>query len=100
MAAWQTKYILKRALRDLLPEAVLTRRKQGFGAPIGLWLRGPLRWALEERLAPERIRVLVLSILRTRLMKEHLSGVRDNRKGLSNITGQTLSGAASSVGLW
>jgi len=38
-----TKHILKRALRDVLPPAVLSRRKKGFGAPIDAWLRGPLR---------------------------------------------------------
>src|SRR2546427_5687020 len=31
LVGWQTKYILKRALRDLLPKAILLRRKQGFG---------------------------------------------------------------------
>jgi hypothetical protein len=55
LAGWQTKYILKRALRGLLPEAILARRKQGFGVPIGQWLRGPLRHTLEERLAPARV---------------------------------------------
>jgi asparagine synthase (glutamine-hydrolysing) len=84
LVGWQTKYILKRALRDLLPEAILTRRKQGFGAPIGLWLRGPLRWALEERLAPERVSRLGLFNPETtaRLVTEHLNGVRDHRKVL------------------
>src|SRR5206468_12984832 len=38
LAGWQTKYILKRALRALLPKAILARRKRGFGVPIGLWL--------------------------------------------------------------
>jgi len=35
------KYILRRAVRDLLPEAVLNRPKQGFGTPMDSWLRGP-----------------------------------------------------------
>jgi asparagine synthase (glutamine-hydrolysing) len=84
LVGWQTKYILKRALRDLLPKAILTRRKQGFGAPIGLWLRSPLRWALEERLAPERVARLGLfnPETTTRLVTEHLNGVRDHRKVL------------------
>src|SRR5467141_5014560 len=60
VAGWQTKYILKCALRGLLPREILTRRKQGFGVPIGPWLRGPLQGVLEERLAPERVRRLGL----------------------------------------
>ncbi len=84
LAGWQTKYILKRALRDLLPKAILARRKQGFGVPIGLWLRGPLRCALQERLAPARVDRLGLfnPEATTRLMTEHLDGVRDHTKVL------------------
>src|SRR5262249_37462347 len=48
----RTKAILKRALRGLVPDVVLDRRKQGFGVPLGPWLRGPLRRTLEERLEP------------------------------------------------
>lgn len=33
------KIVLREATRALLPEAVLTRPKQGFGAPVGDWLR-------------------------------------------------------------
>src|SRR5881409_291673 len=84
LAGWRTKYILKRALRDLLPEAILARRKQGFGVPIGQWLRGPLRCALQERLAPARVDRLGLfnPEATTRLMTEHLDGVQDHTKVL------------------
>ncbi|HET9904304.1 MAG TPA: asparagine synthase (glutamine-hydrolyzing) [Xanthobacteraceae bacterium] len=33
------KYLLRRALRGLLPEAVLQRPKKGFGIPLAKWLR-------------------------------------------------------------
>ena len=84
LAGWQTKYILKRALRGLLPEAILARRKQGFGVPIGQWLRGPLRHTLEERLAPARVARLGLfnPATTTRLMTEHVEGLRDHWKVL------------------
>jgi len=82
LMGWQTKYILRRALHDLLPPTVLTRRKQGFGAPFGLWMRGPLRRALEDRLAPERVAHIGLfdPNATQRLVGEHLGGVRDHRK--------------------
>jgi asparagine synthase (glutamine-hydrolysing) len=35
----QTKYILKKALGPVLPDEVLHRKKQGFGVPIGGWIR-------------------------------------------------------------
>jgi asparagine synthase (glutamine-hydrolysing) len=37
-----TKRILKRAMRGLVPEAVLRRPKQGFGVPLSYWFRGKL----------------------------------------------------------
>jgi asparagine synthase (glutamine-hydrolysing) len=81
---WTTKAILKRALRPLLPGSIVGRRKQGFGVPIGPWLRGPLRSTLEERLAPERVaRVGLFDPTATdRLVAEHLGGRHDHRKVL------------------
>jgi len=36
------KYILKRALRGIVPDDILSRPKTGFMVPYGSWLRGPL----------------------------------------------------------
>ena len=36
--AGQTKSLLKRAVADLLPNDLLHRRKQGFPAPVALWV--------------------------------------------------------------
>ena len=82
LRGWQTKYILKRALRGRLPAAILARRKQGFGVPVGAWLRGPLRRALEERLAPDRLSRLGLfdPATTSRLVVEHVEGRNDHRK--------------------
>jgi asparagine synthase (glutamine-hydrolysing) len=38
-----TKYLLRRLLQRRLPQSILERPKQGFAAPIGKWLTGPLR---------------------------------------------------------
>lgn len=46
----QKKVLLRAAYRDLLPQSVLERSKQGFGAPIREWLAGPLREAARELL--------------------------------------------------
>jgi len=37
----QTKYILKKALENILPHEVLYRPKKGFGIPVGKWLKQP-----------------------------------------------------------
>ena len=43
-----TKYILRRAMRDRLPKAILTRKKMGFPVPVGAWLRGKFGYILDE----------------------------------------------------
>ena len=48
------KYLLRRAVADLLPESVLTRRKMGFGVPISAWFRGELRGLLRDTLLSQR----------------------------------------------
>jgi asparagine synthase (glutamine-hydrolysing) len=35
-----TKWILREAVKDLLPRSILTRPKMGFPVPFGAWLRG------------------------------------------------------------
>jgi len=43
-----TKYILREAMRDVLPPEILTRGKMGFPVPVGAWLRGPYRGIVDE----------------------------------------------------
>lgn len=35
----EKRYLFKRATRNLLPKAILQKKKHGFGLPIGLWLK-------------------------------------------------------------
>ena len=44
----QKKWLLRRALRGTVPDAILDAPKQGFGVPYGDWLRGPLKPLLQE----------------------------------------------------
>jgi len=37
-----TKYVLKRAMRGILPESIIDRPKRGFAVPLGYWFRGKL----------------------------------------------------------
>ena len=44
------KYILKEALRGILPDEILFRPKMGFGVPIDAWFRGELKGFAEDKL--------------------------------------------------
>jgi asparagine synthase (glutamine-hydrolysing) len=44
------KYLLKQAVRDLLPQAILERPKSGMLVPVHGWFRGPLLPLARERL--------------------------------------------------
>lgn len=50
------KYILKEAVKDMLPASILARPKKGFGIPVAEWLRGKLNPLLRDMLASERLR--------------------------------------------
>jgi len=50
------KWILRRALRERLPETTLTRKKMGFGVPIEVWFRGGFSKLLEDVLLDKRSR--------------------------------------------
>jgi asparagine synthase (glutamine-hydrolysing) len=78
----RTKYILKRAIKDLLPPFVARRGKKGFGVPVAEWLKGKLQPLARDLLSPERVRragVFNPEYV-TRLLDEHERGVANHRK--------------------
>jgi asparagine synthase (glutamine-hydrolysing) len=76
------KYILKRAMRGILPEAVIRRPKKGFGMPVAKWVNGELRPLVRDTFAPERLRRrgLFNPAYVQQLLDEHESGAADHRK--------------------
>lgn len=81
------KYLLKKLMRDRLPEQVVDRPKKGFGIPVSLWLRNELKDTMERYLSEERIKSqgLFNYLYIDKLKKEHLSGKRNHRKLLWNL---------------
>jgi len=53
---FETKSILKKALRGRVPEAVLHRPKTGFGVPLRKWIRFDLREMVEDLLSEKSVR--------------------------------------------
>jgi len=80
----RSKFLLKRALRGLLPDSILNRPKKGFGIPVADWFRGPLKEQMLSVLGPERIarKGFFDGAAVAALVGDHLAGRRDNRKQL------------------
>ena len=51
----KSKYLLKEAVRGLVPDDVIRRRKAGFGAPIRSWLRHDLREMVDDLLGEQGV---------------------------------------------
>jgi asparagine synthase (glutamine-hydrolysing) len=50
------KYLLKKVVDPWLPNEILQRRKRGFGAPIGAWLRRDLETLVLDTLSEEQVK--------------------------------------------
>jgi asparagine synthase (glutamine-hydrolysing) len=79
-----SKYLLKQAMKNYLPEEIIQRKKKGFGVPIAKWVKGPLKKLFEDLLSADRIRRegFLNSEYVTNLLQDHLHNRRDNRKQL------------------
>jgi asparagine synthase (glutamine-hydrolysing) len=51
----ERKSVLKRAVGDLLPDAVMKGRKMGFSVPLTVWFRGKLRPLVDELLGAKSL---------------------------------------------
>jgi asparagine synthase (glutamine-hydrolysing) len=72
----QRKYVLKQAMRGMLPAGILDRRKEGFSIPMKTWLRHELKPLMMRLLSPDRLRTrgLVEPAEVKRLMEQHWAG--------------------------
>ncbi len=50
------KYLMKKALADVLPEGILNRAKRGFGAPVGAWMKRQLAPVMKTLLSERSVR--------------------------------------------
>ncbi|MBD9356719.1 asparagine synthase (glutamine-hydrolyzing) [Methylomonas sp. EbA] len=71
-----SKYLLKKAMKGILPDDLLARPKKGFGIPLTNWLK---TWPITTSDQSNFNRQFVL-----KMNKQHSSGSRDNRLFLWN----------------
>jgi asparagine synthase (glutamine-hydrolysing) len=81
----QGKYIFKKALSALLPNDVLTRRKQGFAVPLASWFRGELKELSGDLLLSQDPLGVLHAPTVASLWKQHQSGLSDHSTKLWTI---------------
>lgn len=74
------KQILLRAIGDRLPPELINRPKQGFGVPLAIWFRGPLRDFVHDHLLGGICcsRGIISRKFLEHLLQEHDTGRRNN----------------------
>jgi asparagine synthase (glutamine-hydrolysing) len=82
-----TKVLLREYAATKFPASIAKRPKKGFGVPLGHWLRRELCPLLERELSRERLQRdgIFQPDAVHRLLQQHWSGERDNRKQLFNL---------------
>jgi asparagine synthase (glutamine-hydrolysing) len=74
------KYMTRRLAERYLPHKLIYRPKKGFGFPLALWFRGPLKGVMQR--AIDSSRMVEAGYFRRhemqRLLDEHCSGVEDH----------------------
>ena len=82
-----TKWLLRQAVRGILPREILTRRKMGFPVPFGLWMRGPqaqlARDVLLDRRSRERGVIDPPAI--ERLLQAHVAGTTEGADAIWSL---------------
>ncbi len=84
----ETKHVLKQALRGIVPDNIMHRPKQGFGAPLSEWLRhdemlAPLRRVLDE--SPFKAEHVINGDYVEELFKAHRAGKADHSFRIWNL---------------
>jgi asparagine synthase (glutamine-hydrolysing) len=79
-----TKFIMKEAVKDLLPADIIHRKKKGFNMPVARWFAKELLPLLGQVLDSDKLRsdgIFDADAVQT-MLAEHANRRRDNRKQL------------------
>jgi asparagine synthase (glutamine-hydrolysing) len=77
------KHLLKRAVRDLLPDSFFHRRKMGFSAPMAVWFRSELRDYVEDVLS--RSAIEAAGVFRYEAVRQILDDHYERRANHDNL---------------
>jgi asparagine synthase (glutamine-hydrolysing) len=83
----QTKRLLRKAVRSLLPREIRKGKKKGFTPPLPYWIKDELKPLLMDYFSESKIRstgILDPKYCR-RQLEEHLTGVKDNNRQIWTI---------------
>ena len=77
-----TKWLLREAMKRLLPKIILERPKVGFRVPVNEWFRGPMKDYLYDHLtgADSMTRDYYHTDVLGRILKEHTAGRQNHEK--------------------
>jgi asparagine synthase (glutamine-hydrolysing) len=92
LRGWREKYILRRAMRGLLPEEILTRPKRPLSTPNAAWLREKLPDFATELLSRDSLRqkgYFDPSAV-AHLLEQHRAGHRNHASQLFGVLGMQL----------
>jgi asparagine synthase (glutamine-hydrolysing) len=76
----KTKWILRQAMKDILPASVLHGKKIGFNPPLPQWINGELRPLISDLLSPRAVerRGIFRPQAVSALLQDHFEQRRDN----------------------
>ena len=77
----QTKRVLRHAMADVVPPAIVRRKKRGLTVPLAAWLAGPLHGFAADTLGRLDPRLIRHDAVRE-LLADHVARRRDNRREL------------------
>lgn len=74
------KYLLKKAMKRLIPKKIISRPKAGFNAPIPIWLKKDLKQMLLKNLSEKNVGIMGIFNYEyiNNLMNDFFSGKEDN----------------------
>ena len=89
---FQTKSLLRNAVKSLLPPSIQKGKKRGFTPPLPFWIKNELRPFISEVFSEKRLgRSGVINAKYCRsLLDEHLNGVKDNNRQIWTVLSLVL----------
>ena len=87
LRGFKTKWILREAVREILPPEILTRKKMGFPVPFGVWMKGQWQDVARDVLldARSRQRGIIDPVAVERLITAHASGAAEGGDALWSL---------------